>query len=67
MRMKPPVKERKIESTEKKLPLHLINKSFGIQKSMTGTKYSNASTRPSSTGKSRGSPLVQRNRVVQVI
>lgn len=44
-----------------------VNKSAMMQKVMGSSKYSNASTRPTSTGKARGSPLVQRNRVAHVI
>jgi hypothetical protein len=59
MRLKPPSKDRKSENGD---PMG-VNKSAMMQKVMGSNKYSNASTRPTSTGKARGSPLVQRNRV----
>ncbi len=63
MRLKPPSKDRKSENGD---PMG-VNKSAMMQKVMGSSKYSNASTRPTSTGKARGSPLVQRNRVAHVI
>jgi len=60
MRLKPPSKDRKGENGES-----IMNKSAAMQKVLGSNKYSNASTRPTSTGKARGSPLVQRSRIAQ--
>merc|ERR1712137_1239809 len=64
IRVKAPPKERKLgEYSEKDVSPYSGNKS-ALQKIMNGgNKYSNNSTRPTSTGKSRESPLVSRSRI----